>query len=377
MAYIVNFQKPFLFEKGISPETLGLLTSTLLVPFILKVALGALSDRIPIGNWGSRKPYMLMGLILFAASYFSLGLIEPANQFTLFWIVSFFSALGMALFDTCADGWAVDVTAKTHHGAIQSSMLAGKSLGIIVMSRVFGWLVPHSGMKWVFWSLGLMSFLLMAAVILVQAPKRPSEKRAVVSTQALGEQYHLLGRHFILFALYGVFYSLASFGTDGLLTLHLSQSGADSATIGVFGMWKGMGALLGALVFALVSPKLGVKWSQVSGLLVLALGCLIPIVWIQPAWFAGTSWGLAWGFQETAFVTIAMGFAIGRWSATVFALCMIFSNLGTALGEVVGGKLVGSLGFNTTFMIFSAVAASSIVLSLSGAQSAKKTDSLC
>jgi predicted MFS family arabinose efflux permease len=167
---------------------------------------------------------------------------------------------------------------------------------------------------------------------------------------------------FALFALYGVVYSIASFGTDGLLTLHLSQiSGIDTTALGIFGMWKGIGALLGALMFAVALPRLGVGISQILALVLLGLGCLLPVFLIEPIWTSGILWGLIWGFQETAFVTVAMGFAEGAWAATVFALCMIFSNLGTALGEALGGQLLGHLGFNLTFMIFAGVAWGSLV----------------
>lgn len=57
-AYVVNFQKPYLFTQGISTESIGLFTSSLLAPFILKIFLGMLSDRVPFGRYGGRKPYM-------------------------------------------------------------------------------------------------------------------------------------------------------------------------------------------------------------------------------------------------------------------------------------------------------------------------------
>ena len=49
-AYAVNFQKPYLTGRGLDMGTVGFLTSVLLLPFILKIFLGMLSDRVPLGR---------------------------------------------------------------------------------------------------------------------------------------------------------------------------------------------------------------------------------------------------------------------------------------------------------------------------------------
>ncbi|NJM09943.1 MAG: hypothetical protein HC883_03370, partial [Bdellovibrionaceae bacterium] len=36
LAYVINFQKPYLAGQGIPKETIGLFTSLLLIPFIAK-----------------------------------------------------------------------------------------------------------------------------------------------------------------------------------------------------------------------------------------------------------------------------------------------------------------------------------------------------
>ncbi|NJL25645.1 MAG: AmpG family muropeptide MFS transporter [Calothrix sp. SM1_5_4] len=116
LAYVVNFQKPYLAGEGIGKKTLGLFTSLLLLPFIAKVFLGMLSDRLPLGRCGSRKPYMALGLGIFGLCYFSLGGIDPGHHFALFAAVTWLASLGLALFDTCADGWAVDIAEEREQG---------------------------------------------------------------------------------------------------------------------------------------------------------------------------------------------------------------------------------------------------------------------
>ena len=88
--------------------------------------------------------------------------------------------------------------------------------------------------------------------------------------------------------------------------------------------------------------------------MLLGIGCLLPLAPL-PTGVLGVQWGFAWGFQETAFVTFAMRLSIGAWAASLFALCMIFSNLGTAIGEALGAPLTPVLGYEGVFMAFAVI----------------------
>jgi len=69
----------------------------------------------------------------------------------------------------------------------------------------------------------------------------------------------------------------------------------------------------------------------------------------------GILWGIAWGFQETVFVALAMNLADLRIAASMFALMMAISNLGTAVGEGVATALVDDLGFTTVLRLLGGV----------------------
>jgi len=356
LAYVINFQKPYLAGQGISKETLGFFTSLLLLPFIAKVLLGYISDRFPLGGWGARKPYMVFGLTLFALCYLSLAWIEPGKNFALFATMTWMASLGLAWFDTCADGWAVDTAKESEQSSIQAAMIAGKSLGLILMSATFGLLALRHGFPVIFLLLSGLSMMVVMLVFLVR------HERVEIARQELVTGWRdLLQGFYVFFALYAVVYSIASFGTDGLMSLHLSDTrGASSLDLGFFGMWRGLGALCGAVGFALLRPFLGLKLSQYVALIVLGFGCLLPLAGLS-APVSGVLWGISWGFQETAFVTLAMRFSQGRWAATLFAGSMIFSNIGTSVGEALGAPLVPQLGFEGVFMLFALVGWASVL----------------
>jgi PAT family beta-lactamase induction signal transducer AmpG len=352
LAYVINFQKPYLAGQGISKETLGFFTSLLLIPFILKVFLGMLSDKVPIGRLGSRKPYMTIGLLLFAASYFACSRINPGTDFTSFAVFTWLASLGLALFDTCADGWAVDVAEEREQSAIQASMIAGKSLGLILMSYAFGVIAAGHGFAPVFQIIAGLSLLVLVTVLMV--PHKPLPREKVHGP--VHNWRDLLNVFYLCFAAFGVFYSIASFGTDGLLTLHLADAlHAGNDVIGRFGVVRGIGALAGAGLHVLVSRRVGLVRAQVVALILLGCGILLPLSPL-PLEVQGLVWGCAWGFQETAFVTLAMRYAEGPWAATFFAIAMIFSNLGTSLGEALAAPLVPQIGYNGVFLSFAVLA---------------------
>ncbi|NJL25646.1 MAG: hypothetical protein HC902_11055 [Calothrix sp. SM1_5_4] len=121
-------------------------------------------------------------------------------------------------------------------------MIAGKSLGLISMSFAFGALAQQQGYAVIFRSLAAMSVAVLVIVMLY--PHRP--RKEVGGTALVKDWKDLLQRFYLYFALFGVAYSIASFGTDGLVTLHFSDArGADVFSIGVYGMSRGCGALLG------------------------------------------------------------------------------------------------------------------------------------
>lgn len=77
LAYFRNFQKPYLDDLNVDVDVIGSLTSILLLPFILKVFIGMLSDRVNLFGWGHRKPYVVLGLLLAALTFGATGFVAP------------------------------------------------------------------------------------------------------------------------------------------------------------------------------------------------------------------------------------------------------------------------------------------------------------
>jgi PAT family beta-lactamase induction signal transducer AmpG len=356
LAYFRNFQKPYLDGLGIDADAIGLLTSILLLPFILKIFIGMLSDRVSLFGMGHRKPYMILGLLFGALTFGAAGFVLPDQNFGLFALLIVGSSFSVALFDSTTDGLAIDVTPRADCGTVQGTMVGGRAAGFILLSLVFGALVAsqgsrgYSGYRTVFTVIAACMLLPLLWVIWVREPR---ERAAGQSFQwaAFGQ---LLKPCCLAFAAYAVLYSIVSFGVDGLVTFYLSDRfRVAETTIGLYGALRGVGAVLGAAGGGLLIDRVGRKAMAYGAVLAISIGAALigAAPGVNATLILGVAWGIAWGFQETLFVALAMDLADARIAASMFAIMMALSNLGTAVGEGVATGLTDDIGFSAVFWL--------------------------
>ncbi len=344
LAYFRNFQKPYLDNLGIDPNTIGTLTFILQIPFILKIFIGMVSDRVNLLGMGHRKPYIMLGLVLAALSFGAATLTAPDSDFLLFAILITLGSFSVTLFDSTADGLAIDTTPHEEQGWVQGVMVSGRAAAFILLSLVFGALVQRTGYRVVFPIIGLSMLLPLYWVLRVQEPATRDE-----STRFQWAAFKVMGQpRFLLFALYAIVYSVGSFGTDGLITYFMgAQFGATEAAIGQYGALRGMGAVIGALAGGALIKRLGRTTSAYAAAVLISVTATLfgittgttGILWM------GLLWGVVWAFQETLFFTLAMDIADARIAASMFAIMMGISNLGSAVADGLATAMSDDLGF--------------------------------
>jgi PAT family beta-lactamase induction signal transducer AmpG len=354
LAYFRTFQKPYLDDFNIDPDVIGLLTSILLVPFIIKIFIGMASDRFNLFGMGHRKPYILLGLLLAALAFGGAAFVSPGSRFMLFAALVVTGSFSVTLFDSTTDGLAIDITPRSEQGSVQGTMVGGRALGFIILSLVFGLLVVAWGYRVV--------FLIIAACMLIPIPlvvqAREPEERAETRQFEWRAFAALLKPPFAVFAAYAIVYSIVSFGVDGLVTYFMSESfGAPETLLGTYGALRGVGAAIGAVAGGLLIDRLGRRESTYGALVLISIAAaLIGAARSVNALLAlGVIWGIAWGFQETVFVALAMGVADTRIAASMFALMMALSNVGTAIGEGVATGLTDNIGFAAVFWLLAGI----------------------
>jgi PAT family beta-lactamase induction signal transducer AmpG len=354
LAYFTNFQKPYLDSFGIDADVIGLLTSILLLPFILKIFIGMVSDRVSLFGAGHRKPYMLLGLALATLAFGATAFVLPSRSFTLFAALILLGSFSVTLFDSTTDGLAIDITPHDQHGIVQGAMVGGRAVGLILLSLVFGWLAGQGGgYSAVFLIIAASMLIPLLMVLLIREPAERSASQTF-DWRAFGA---LARPRFLLFAAYAILYSIASFGVNGLITYHMSKTfAAPDTLIGVYGAIRGVGAAVGALGAGMFIDRIGRRVSAYGALA--AISIFAALIGLAPSLNLviglGVVWGLAWGFQETVFVALAMDLSDARIAASMFAIMMALSNLGTAVGEGVATSLTDNIGFAGVFLALAA-----------------------
>jgi PAT family beta-lactamase induction signal transducer AmpG len=353
LAYFRNFQKPYLDNLNIDADVIGLLTSILLFPFILKIFIGMLSDRVNLFRLGHRKPYMILGLILACLAFGSASYVLPDKSFSLFAVLIVCGSFSVALFDSTSDGLAIDITPMDQQGRVQGTMVSGRAIGFILLSLVFGSMAQSEGYRVVFLTIALIMLIPLIWVVRAREPEMLEEEHRF---QWAAFKY-LKSSRFLLFGAFAIFYSIVSFGVDGLVTYFMSDVfDASETMIGQYGALRGVGAVIGAVVSGILLDRISRKKSAYMAVIMISIGAVL--IGIAPGigtlLILGVVWGFAWGFQETVFVSLAMELSEARIAASTFAIMMALSNLGTAVGEGLATSLTDNIGFSPVFWALAA-----------------------
>jgi PAT family beta-lactamase induction signal transducer AmpG len=353
LAYFRNFQKPYLDSLNIDADVIGLLTSILLLPFILKIFIGMLSDHVNLFGLGHRKPYMIVGLLLATFAFGAAGFVLPDTHFSLFAFLVVCGSFSVALFDSTSDGLAIDITPMDQQGRVQGTMVGGRAMGFIILSLIFGTMAQSQGYRVVFLTIALVMLIPLIWVLRIQEP----EERVEEQRFQWGAFKCLGSTRFLLFGAFAILYSIVSFGVDGLVTYFMSDSYKASETIiGQYGALRGLGAVIGAVAGGVILDRMSRKKSAYLAVFLISIGAIL--IGVTPGigflLMMGVIWGIAWGFQETVFVALAMHLSEARIAASMFAIMMALSNLGTAVGEGLATSLTDNIGFSAVFLSLAA-----------------------
>lgn len=353
LAYISTFMKPHLNSYNIDADSIGLLGSLLLVPFILKIFIGLLSDRVSLFGLGYRKPYIVIGLLLAMMAFASAAFVSPGENFTLFAALLILGSFSITLFDSATDGFAIDTVPAEDHDRVQSIMTGSRAFGLVVLSAVFGALAAQGGYPLVFMVVAASVVIPLLWIFPVKEPvQRPEHQTFQWSAfKAFGH------KRFLLFAAYAILGTITVLGVNGLITYHLAKTfNAPETMIGNYGTLRGVGAVTGSLVALFFMERLGRRASLFGGLVLISIFAVL--IGLAPttglilalAFF----WGILWGFMDTVGVALAMDLSDPRIAASMFAFMMALFNIGNALSEIATG-LTDNIGFTNVFFVLAGV----------------------
>ena len=83
LSYFTALNGLYFLDHGLSMTDVGIFATIALIPFVIKVFLGILSDRVNLLGLGHRKPYILLGLVVQTLCLIVAPFINPG---TAYWI---------------------------------------------------------------------------------------------------------------------------------------------------------------------------------------------------------------------------------------------------------------------------------------------------
>lgn len=353
LSYFTALNALYFLSQGLTMVSVGIFSTIALIPFIVKIFLGMLSDKVNLLGMGHRKPYILIGLAIQFACLVVAPFIDLKTGYWGFVLLAFILQMGMALYDTCTDGLALDTTPSGEQGTIQGFMVGGRAVGVIVIASLVGWLAQNVSWQSVFWLLAALTLLPLPMVLPIRESARQASQRFDWKAFKLFRQPAVIAAAGV-----GVVAFLVVVGANQLVNPFLEkQFHIDLATAGLFTTVWGIGVVVGGLAGGRLNDRLGRRSSVLIALAFSSAAILALGLAASPgaAWPLVFVFGLAYGMYQTVYFALAMNYTDRRAPATIFAILMAFTNVGQAIGLGIGGLMADRLGYLAAFIIFAAL----------------------
>jgi len=355
LAYFLSINALYFIENGLTGMNLGIFGTIAMVPFVIKIFYGMLSDRVSLFGMGHRKPYILIGLAIQIACLAVVPLIDLSQQFWQFVGVAFLLQMGMALYDTCTDGFALDTVPKDEEGTIQAIMVGGRALGLVLTAPLVGLLAEYVGWSWVFWVLAITTIIPIPFVLGIKEGERTVEKEFRWDAfKAFKSKY------VIAIALVGFLFFMVYAGVNAVVNLSLEvrfPGSFNKAIAGLVSAVLGTGIIAGGIFGGRVLDSLGKKkaiWAALLTSLIanLALAIIPGASWAWPVVFI---LGLSFGVQQTIIFALSMNATDARIAASMYSILMAVTNVAQGVGMFITGALSDLTGFLLLFIVMGAI----------------------
>ena len=353
LSYFTALNALYLLSFKLSMSQVGIIGTIALIPFVIKIFLGLLSDRVNLFRLGYRKPYIVIGLLIQSICLFIVPAINPGTQFWLFALLAFVLQMGMALYDTCTDGLALDTTPKEEEGAIQGFMVGGRALGVVVLSATLGLLVQATSWQVAFFLLGILTLAPLPLVLRMVEADRPAGQRFEWKAFSAFKTFPLIALGAV-----GALYSLIINSANQIINPFLqTEFSINYSMAGFYTTVWGIGVALGGLTGGRLVDRIGKQRALQAAILATLAGVALLAATANPlmAWPLVFLFGLAFGYYETVYFASAMACTDRRIAASMFSILMAVANIGTGIGLGASGVLVDTVGYRPTFLIIAAL----------------------
>lgn len=182
LTYLSTFNARYLRSFDLSFTRIGIVGGITLAPFVLKVFIGPVGDRINLLGLGHRKPYIVLGLLSQTLAFLLLPGLLPAERYPLVVALCLLAALGTSTCDTCTNGLSIDTTAKEERGIVQGTMIDGRALNAVVIAAVIRILSQQGQWNPVLLAISAMGLVTVPLALTAFEPGTCSQDQAFSAT---------------------------------------------------------------------------------------------------------------------------------------------------------------------------------------------------
>jgi PAT family beta-lactamase induction signal transducer AmpG len=353
LSYFTALNGLYFLDHGLSMTDVGIFATIALIPFVIKVLLGILSDQVNLLGLGHRKPYILLGLGVQTLCLIIAPFIDPGTAYWAFVAMAFVLQMGMALYDTCTDGLALDITTEEEKGTIQGLMVGGRALGVVITATLVGLLAEHVSWAAVFWLLAGFTLLPVPLVLGVREAPRPVTRAFQWEAFAAFKKTAI-----VALAAMGFLFFLIIAGANQLVNPYLeAQYNIGLSTAGFVTTIWGIGVVLGGIVGGGLIDRIGDRRAVIAalGLSLLSILALAFVMSPAMAWPLVALFGLSYGTYQTVYFALAMGHTDPRIAASMYSILMAVVNVAQGVGMAASGLMADTLGFRWAFVVLAAV----------------------
>jgi PAT family beta-lactamase induction signal transducer AmpG len=258
--------------------------------------------------------------------------------------------MGMAFYDTCADGMALDITPLSEKGILQGFMVGGRAVGVIVAASVAGFIAEKLNWPTVFYFLAVLTLIPFILLFFIkEGVRQPGERFNWAAFGAFKNKQVLAaaGVGLVVFLVVVGANQIVNPSFSAKMTLSLSTAGLITT---VWGVGCVVGGLLGGYIMDHTSDRTAV-W--ISVLTVAPTMVLLAVVANLPlAFVAAIIFGATYGVSQAVYFALAMKYTEPSIAASMFAILMAVTNIGQGIGLALSGVLAKSAGYPLTFVVF-------------------------
>jgi len=247
-------------------------TATLMMRPVGALLFGMMADR-----YGRRRPLMV-NVVYFAIIEVLCGF---APNFTVFFILRMLFGIGMG------GEWGVGASLAMEHapvrwrGVLSGILQSGYSIGYLLAALAARMVLPNWGWRAMFWVGGIPA--LLALYIRTKVPESEAWQQHRVARTIDGPRIAWQHKWLALYMVLLMFLmNCLSHGTQDLYPDFLQHGhGIAPNTVSYITMFYNVGAVLGAIIFGLLSERIGRRYSMLAALAVSLI--------VMPAWAFGST----------------------------------------------------------------------------------------